>query len=57
MATKQEVRKYLAHWFQLGKTVVVNQGNVILSPEKVITGDRYSQYFEQCSRFQDQASN
>ena len=48
MATKQEVKIYLAHWFQLGKTVVLNRDNVIFSPKKVITGNSYSQEFEEC---------
>ena len=47
MATKQEVKIYLAHWFQLGKTVVLNRDNVIFSPKKVITGNSYSREFEQ----------
>ncbi|CDN11530.1 MAG: hypothetical protein HRU34_02830 [Richelia sp.] len=47
MAIKQEVKIYLAHWFQLGKTVVSNRDNVILLPKKVITGNSYSREFEQ----------
>ncbi|MDJ0735865.1 MAG: hypothetical protein QNJ47_17680 [Nostocaceae cyanobacterium] len=47
MATKQEVKKYLAYWFQLGKKVVVGNGSTLL-PERIIVGDRYSDEFEEC---------
>jgi hypothetical protein len=42
MANKHEVKKYLAHWFQLGKKVVIENGKEILSPQPVLKGDRYS---------------
>ena len=48
MANKQEVKKYLAQWFQLGKSVVVDKGDIVLLPRRVITGNRYSDEFEQC---------
>ncbi|MBK1990271.1 hypothetical protein A0J48_022550 [Sphaerospermopsis aphanizomenoides BCCUSP55] len=48
MANKQEVKKYLAHWFQLGKKVIVGNGEEILLPTSVVNGDRYSQEFEDC---------
>jgi len=49
MASEQEVRQYLAYWFQLGKRVVVGKSQKIL-PQPVIKGERYSQEFEDCWR-------
>jgi len=48
MANKQEVKEYLAHWFQLGKSVVIDRSNIVLLPQTVIAGNRYSDEFEQC---------
>lgn len=47
MASEQQVKRYLAYWFQLGKKVVLRNGQETLTPEKVIAGDRYSQEFEE----------
>lgn len=49
MASEQEVRQYLAYWFQLGKKVFIGKGHTML-PQPVIRGDRYSQEFEDCWR-------
>ncbi|MBD2529173.1 hypothetical protein H6G97_06145 [Nostoc flagelliforme FACHB-838] len=58
MATKQEVRAYLAYWFQLGKKVITNNGKASILPQdahglaiaplSVLNGDRYSEEFEEC---------
>jgi hypothetical protein len=48
MATKQEVKKYLAYWFQLGKKVVTGNGQANFLPQPVLKGDRYSEEFEAC---------
>jgi len=48
MASPQEVRQYLAYWFQLGKQVLLNNGQQVVLPQPVISGDRYSQEFEDC---------
>ncbi|MBD2136188.1 hypothetical protein H6F32_00995 [Anabaena sp. FACHB-1237] len=48
MANKHEVKKYLAHWFQLGKKVVIENGKEIVSPKTILKGDRYSPEFEEC---------
>ena len=48
MASKKEVRKYLAHWFQLGKKLIWRNGEAELLPAKIIQGDRYSSEFESC---------
>ncbi|MGF1535282.1 MAG: hypothetical protein ACFB4J_02185 [Elainellaceae cyanobacterium] len=45
MATEKDVRKYLAYWFQAGKSVISPQGKS-RRPEPVISGDRYSAAFE-----------
>ncbi|BAZ51610.1 hypothetical protein NIES4103_42680 [Nostoc sp. NIES-4103] len=48
MATKQEVKRYLAYWFQLGKKIVKGNGQATLLPQPVLKGDRYSDEFEAC---------
>lgn len=48
MATKEEVKKYLAYWFQLGKKVAISNEGTQLLPQTVFQGDRYSQEFEDC---------
>ncbi len=48
MASKTEVKKYLAYWFQLGKKVFINNGAASLQPRIVIDGESYSDDFEQC---------
>lgn len=48
MASRIEVKHYLAHWFQLGKQVVSDDGQVSYSPQSVIQGDHFSPEFEQC---------
>jgi len=50
MATPNEVRQYLAHWFQLGKHLCLHNGRETLLPDPVIQGDRYSDAFEDCWR-------
>ncbi len=47
MATEQQVRQYLAYWFQLGKCVQIKSGEA-LRPRPVIAGDRFSPEFEAC---------
>ncbi|HAJ59913.1 MAG TPA: hypothetical protein DCP31_12110 [Cyanobacteria bacterium UBA8543] len=46
MASEQQVKRYLAYWFQLGKKVVIRNGESTLLPQPIIVGDRYSQEFE-----------
>ncbi|MBF2025445.1 MAG: hypothetical protein IGS48_01585 [Oscillatoriales cyanobacterium C42_A2020_001] len=46
MASEQQVRQYLAYWFQLGKGVVVRGDREALLPRPVIQGNRYSPEFE-----------
>lgn len=48
MASPQQVKKYLAHWFQLGKPVRFGRGGEARLPQSVVSGDRYSQEFERC---------
>lgn len=47
MASEQQVRQYLAYWFQLGKHILVRGGAESLLPRPVIQGDRYSRQFEE----------
>lgn len=46
MASEQQVKRYIAYWFQLGKKVVIRNGESSLLPQSVIAGDRYSDEFE-----------
>ena len=48
MANTNEVKKYLACWFQLKKRVVSNNGSQILLPKSVFGSDGYSKEFENC---------
>ena len=48
MASEQQVKTYLAYWFQLGKKLLWLNGQAELSPQSVINGDRYSSEFENC---------
>ncbi|MDZ7959853.1 MAG: hypothetical protein RMY34_18550 [Aulosira sp. DedQUE10] len=48
MANEQDVKRYLAYWFQLGRKVVVGNGRADLLPQSVLQGDRYSDEFEDC---------
>ncbi|MBD2079176.1 hypothetical protein [Leptolyngbya sp. FACHB-17] len=48
MATEQQVRQYLAYWFQLGKRLMTHNGRQALKVSSVIAGDRYSDEFEAC---------
>lgn len=50
MASENQVRQYLAYWFQLGKKVFIHNGHKELLPRPVIQGDRYSDEFEKCWR-------
>ncbi|MBE9076272.1 hypothetical protein IQ241_02995 [Romeria aff. gracilis LEGE 07310] len=47
MASSEQVRDYLAHWFQLGKRVVLRNGETI-RPDPVIRGEQWSPEFDQC---------
>lgn len=46
MASEQQVRQYLAYWFQLGKGIVIPAQQHPLLPRPVIRGNRYSPEFE-----------
>lgn len=46
MASEEKVKRYLAYWLQVGKKVVVHNGQNVLQPRRIIAGDRYSQEFE-----------
>ncbi|MGF1541878.1 MAG: hypothetical protein ACFCU5_15760 [Pleurocapsa sp.] len=48
MASEQQVKTYLAYWFQLGKHLCWDNGKEQLLPQPVIQGNRYSQEFEAC---------
>jgi hypothetical protein len=48
MASQEQVKEYLAYWFQLGKKVLIHNGQAALYPQPVIEGDHYSRAFEAC---------
>lgn len=48
MATRSDVKRYLAYWFQIGKKVVAENGAAIVQPKTVLNGDRFSPEFEAC---------
>lgn len=51
MASPDEVKQYLAYWFQLGKPVKVQHSPNKLLPQPVLQGDRYSPEFETCWQY------
>jgi hypothetical protein len=48
MASQDQVKQYIAYWWQLGKKVVIRNGEQKLLPKTIIVSDRYSQEFEAC---------
>jgi len=50
MASRTQVKNYLAYWFQLGKQVVSDDGKTSYRPQSVIEGNRFSAEFEKCWR-------
>lgn len=48
MASQEQVKEYLAHWFQLGKPIVLANGKAECLPYPIFHGYRYSQAFEEC---------
>jgi hypothetical protein len=48
MATREQVKLYLAYWFQLGKRVLLKNGEEAWQPQPVFFGNRYSYEFETC---------
>jgi hypothetical protein len=51
MASPNQVKQYLAYWFQLGKPLIVKNGEKRILPQPVIQGDRYSTEFEACWQY------
>lgn len=48
MASHTQIRQYIAYWFQLGKKVLIKNGQEAIIPQVVLSRDRYSQEFEEC---------
>ncbi len=46
MASEEQVKQYLAHWFQLGKQVLLPNRQEKLRPTKIFEGKNYSAEFE-----------
>ncbi len=47
MASQQQVKNYLAYWFQLGKKILWRNLEQEI-PQPIIQGDRFSPEFESC---------
>jgi hypothetical protein len=48
MALEQQVKTYLAYWFQLGKKLLSSNNNEQLLPQTLMNGDHFSPEFEKC---------
>lgn len=48
MASQDQTRNFLAHWFQLGKPVVLAENRGECLPDPIFQDGRYSQSFEDC---------
>ena len=48
MASQEQVREYLAYWFQLGKGIIIDNDQSVHRPQPVLQGDRLSPEFEDC---------
>ena len=48
MASREQVKTYLACWFQLRKKLISHDGTEISFANSTINGDRYSPEFEAC---------
>jgi hypothetical protein len=48
MASSEQVKRYIASWLQLGRTIAIDNssGTVTLSANKVVEGDKYTREFE-----------
>ncbi len=51
MASVEQLKKYLAYWFQVGKPLISPRGNQRILPRTIVVGDRYSPEFD--AYFQD----
>ncbi|WP_267383551.1 hypothetical protein [Cyanobacterium sp. uoEpiScrs1] len=57
MASKAQVKHYLAYWFQLGKQVVLPNRQQKLCPSQIFRGNTYSYEFESYWQYIFTASN
>ena len=48
MASSEQVKQYLAHWFQLGKGVVCPKRQERIYPQVIFKEHHYSTEFEEC---------
>lgn len=46
MASEEQVKQYLAHWFQVGKKVLLHNGDETFDLAVIIKGEGYSPEFE-----------
>ena len=50
MASIEQVKRYLAYWFQAGKPLISPRHNQRILPQSILAGDHYSPEFESCFR-------
>lgn len=48
MADTLDIKRYLAYWFQLGKSVALQKSDRLILPKVVSVGGEYSGEFERC---------
>ena len=48
MASTEQVKRYLAYWFQVGKPLISPHDGQRILPDTILAGDRYSSEFESC---------
>ncbi len=48
MASTEQVKQYLAHWFQLGKCIICPKLQERIYPQVIFEEHHYSREFEQC---------
>jgi hypothetical protein len=48
VGTVEQVKRYFAYWFQVGKPVILPVGDRRMLPDPGVSGDRYSDSFEAC---------
>ena len=51
MASEAQVKRYLAHWFQLGKRILLPKRQQKLCPSRIFGGNTYSSEFENCWQY------
>lgn len=51
MASEAQVKRYIAHWFQLGRRILLPKHQEKLFPSRIFRGTTYSSEFENCWQY------